>query len=535
MGVDSTHPLFKEHQPDWIQMRKTYRGERIIKEGGFEFLPPTSGMIFDGISKPEQAGFKAYSAYLKRARFPDLVREAVEALLGVMHHKPPVIELPPQMEFLREDATVRNESLEMLLRRVNEEQLVLGRTGLLADVADSGTRKDLPYISSYAGERIINWDEGRRDGIEIQNLNFVSLNETEQERIDDFEWEDQQKYRILLLTNDETDEAATGASQGSDNVGSAGEDPVANLPEGEGIYRMGVFRENDVEFDPSKMITPSIKGRSLNELPFVFINTKDITPEPDDPPLVGLSNLTLSIYRGEADYRQSLFMQGQDTLVVIGASDDDEHRTGAGASINIPTVGGDAKYIGVESSGLSEMRSSLENDYDRAGAKGGQLLDTVGGDQQSGEALRVRVAAKTATLNQIALAGAFGLETLLKIIGRWMGVGEADVADIKVIANLDFADDRMGGKELLEVMSAKQIGAPISLQSIHTSMQERGMTELTLEEEMSLIESEQDSMVMLAGPGASEEDGPEDDPGSSEEEEVDAEQEEEEQEVGANA
>lgn len=505
MGVDSRHPLYNEHEADWLQMRDTYRGERVVKGAGFKYLPATSGMIADGITKSEQAGFKAYDAYRKRARFPDLVREATEALLGVMHHKSAVIELPKKMEFLRADATTRNESLQMLLREINEEQLVTGRVGLLADITDVGERKDLPYIATYKGEDLINWDEGRSDGIEIQNLNFVSIDETEDERIADFEWERQKKFRVLMLTLNETDEAAMEAAQGNQQGGLAGGAP-SNFPEGEGLYRMGVFRQNNTDFSPSKLITPAIMGRTLNRIPFVFINTKDIAPEPDDPPLLGLSSLTLAIYRGEADYRQSLFMQGQDTLVVIGGNDDDVHRVGAGASINLP-VQGDAKFIGVDSKGLSEMRESLQNDYKRAGEKGGQLLDSVGGDQQSGEALRIRVAAKTATLNQIALAGAFALETLLKIIAEWMGL---DIKQVVIVPNLDFADDRMTGKQLMELMSGKQIGAPISLESIHLAMQERGMTDKSFEEEIVAIKKEEE--LELGGIGSTEEDGLEDDP-----------------------
>lgn len=508
MGVDSRNPLFDLHVADWEQMRDSYRGERIVKQAGRKYLPATSGMIADGIENANQKGSMAYDAYRVRSRFPDLVREAVEALLGVMWHKPAAIELPKAMEFLRDNATVRNESLQMLLRRVNEEQLVLGRVGMLADVADSGERKDEPYISTYMGERIINWDEGRSDGIEVQNLNFVSINETEDERIADFEWEEQRKYRVLLLTRDESDEAAAEVASATNvhGTGSDGNEPVVNLPEGEGIYRMGIFRESSSVFVPISMITPSIRGRKLNEIPFVFVNTKDVTPEPDDPPLLGLSNLNMAIYRGEADYRQSLFMQGQDTLVVIGAVDDDAHRTGAGAAINIANVGGDAKYIGVSSTGLPEQRLSLENDYTRAGARGGQLLDTVGGDQQSGEALRIRVAAKTATLNQIALAGAFALERILKIIARWLGVDEDQVV---VLPNFDFADDRMSGKQVTELMAGKTLGAPLSLESVHAQMQEGGLTDKSFEEEVAQIEKER-SLDMSSG-GSTDEDGPEDD------------------------
>src|SRR5690606_16749209 len=134
------------------------------------------------------------------------------------------------------------------------------------------------------------------------------------------------------------------------------------------------------------------------------------------PPLLGLSNLCLAIYRGEADYRQALFQQGQDTLVVIGGLEYDEQgkplRLGAGAVVGVP-LGGDAKYVGTEGKGLAEMRQALENDKAAAVQRGARLLTAKGGDRQSGEALRVRVAAQTATLTIMAKTAAAGLEWLL--------------------------------------------------------------------------------------------------------------------------
>lgn len=504
MPIDSKNPLYSTHLVDWQQMRDTYRGERIVKKAGRTYLPATAGMLQDGMGS-EQPGLKAYEAYRMRARFPDSVRDAVEALLGVMHRKPATIELPAAMEPMRLKATARNESLQALLRRINEEQLKLGRAGLLADVAES---IDMPYISIYNAETIINWDEGRSDGIEIQNLNLVSLNETEDERISDFEWEEKQKFRIMLLTRNESDEATIDAVQGTGgSLSGDSNEPVLNLPQGEGLYQMGVFRDTDTSFDPDQLITPKIRGRTLSKIPFVFVNSKDVVPEPDDPPLLGLSNLSLAIYRGEADYRQSLFMQGQDTLVVIGEPDSDKsYRVGAGATINLPTVQSDAKFIGVDSQGLPEQRTSLENDYTRAGEKGGQLLDNVSSGQASGESLRVRVSAKTATLNQVAITGAFALENILKIIAEWIG---ANPDEVVVIPNLDFTDDQMSGKQLTELMAGKTLGAPLSLESIHERMQERSMTSKTFEEELAQIENE--AGLELGGPGSSDDDGPEGD------------------------
>jgi hypothetical protein len=492
-GVRGRHPLYSEFVEDWIQMRDTYRGERIVKEKGVKYLSPTSGMLADGFGNAQSEGFKQYNAYRKRAVFPDVVNDAVEAMLGVMHHKPPTIELPDALEDMRTQATLRHESLDMLLKRINEEQLVTGRLGLLLDLpSDLQTGDVLPYIAMYAAEKLINWDEGRRDGIVVDNLNLVVLDESEYERGTDFEWEWQEKFRILTLGDPNMLSPDSGAG-----------DAVENQPRGQGTYHAGVFRDEMENFNLDAMVEPQIRGNTLDEIPFVFINSKDVVPEPDDPPLIGLSNGALTIYRGEADYRQALFMQGQDTLVVVGSAEED-FRTGTGASIQLP-IGGDAKYIGVQSSGLSEMREALQNDRAGAAQKGGQMLDNMSRQVESGEALNIRVAARTATLNQIALAGAFGLEQLLKSAATWIG---ADPDQVIVQPNLDFVDDQLGGEELVKLLTAKTLGAPLSLRSVHGLMQNKGLTEKDFEEEVAEIGDE--AGLELGGPDASDEASPED-------------------------
>lgn len=519
MALSSKHPTYNKFVVDWETMRDGYAGERTIKGRRTVYLSATSGMRELGFPADKTEGWEQYQAYITRARYPDTLRDAVDALMGVMHNKPPTIELPKEMEFLRESVTTRNESLELLLQRINEQQLVSGRLGLLGDIPDRavGKGKGQPYIALYEALSPGNWDEGRSDGIEIQNLNMVILDETAPERKTDFEWQSEQKFRVLLLTKDETDEAAMQVTTG----GSGAEESIKNLPAGAGVYRMGVYREDAAtSFDPSLLTTPLLMGIPANEIPFVFINTKDIAPEPTEPPLIGLANLSLAIYRGEADYRQSLFMQGQDTLVVIGASPDEKYRVGAHGAIELANVESDAKYIGVDSSGLTEQRESLENDYTRAAEKGGKLMDTMGSgsSQQSGEALRIRVASKTSSVKQMVITGAFGLQSILRIIARWMGGdtrGEALAKQVIITPNTDFTDDEMSGKEVAEFMGAKMVGAPIALETIHRRMEDRGVTDITFDEELALIKAEEPLVEPMSrnkeGPVEEEDDDDQDD------------------------
>lgn len=488
MGVNSKHPLYTLLLKDWETLIDTHGGERVIKEAGVKYLAATTGMIADGM-KLNQPGLIAYQNYRLRARFPDSVNIAVKALVGLMHTKPPSIELPTAMETMREAASDQGESLDVLLRRINQQQLITGRIGLLLDVRTGANVGTLPYIATYDARNIINWDNGLvTDDLAKQNLNLVILDESGQVRSTNFEWEQKDKFRVLVLGETDTNEA-----------------------KGEGgIYRVGVFTDGNTSFSEDGLIEPSLVGNTLDFIPFTFINATDIVSTPDKPPLLGLADLTLGIYRGEADYRQALFMQGQDTLVVSGATDDEMNfRTGAGASIILPT-GGTAEFIGVNSEGIAEMRSALENDKLEAANRSGDMVDTTSRSKESGDALRIRVVARTATLNQIAKTGAFGLQNSLRQVAMWIGV---DPELVVVTPNLDFVNDTLGGEELVKLATAKALGAPLSNESIHTLMEEKGLTKHTLEEELALIEAEEPMG------GSTAEGGPEDDEDDGGEEE----------------
>lgn len=473
-GVETFHPLYAKRLNDWELMEDSYAGERTVKEKSYKYLPATPGQILDGLES-NQDGRKNYLAYRKRARFPGFISEAVEALLGVMHHKPATIELPAKMEPLLEKATIKGESLQMLLRRINEHQLTAGRLGLLVDIEDNAPVTTLPYIAVYKAKDIINWDDTQKDIQVRQKLNLIVLNESRYER-HMLEWRYKRRYRALTLG-----------------------DLVPE--EGTEVYQMAILHEeSNLNLTQADLITPSIGGNTLDEIPFVIINSRDIVSEPDDPPLLDLANLAMVVYRGEADYRQALFMQGQDTLVIIGGSDE-EIRAGAGAHINVQQ-GGDAKYIGTDSKGLKEMRESLQNDKKEAESKGGKLLDTRQGTAESGEALKIRVGARTASLNQIALAGAEGLQTVLRSMATWLQLNPEEVV---VTPNLDFTDAGVEGRTLVDWMTAKSLGLPLSLQSIHRKLQEKDFTEMEFEEEMDVIAEEGPLMEESEGTGIEEE------------------------------
>lgn len=458
--LTSAHPDASSAKSDWTLMRDAYKGERQVKSRGPVYLPMTSSQIVDGATTNiNSVGYKAYDAYKTRARFPNFVREAIQQALGMMHSQPPEIKLPKAMQKM---TTRTGEPLHVLLQKINSEQLLTGRIGLMVDMpTNPSPGEDLPYLAMYHAERLINWDDGRVEQLVPQRLNLVVINESEFERQKDFTWDENQKHRVLMIGTLEENETV-------------------------GLYRQGVF---DTEsFDESKMMAPSYRGRTLEKIPFVFINSCDITPDVDDPPLLDLGNMCMTIYRADADYRQNLFMQGQDTFVTIGGGWDetDEVRVGSGSRMDLP-IGGDAKYVGVTSAGLSEQRQALERLEARAGSMGANTLDSTSRERESGDSLRIRVAARTADLNTIADTGAAGLEHILKITAEWMGENPEEVS---VLPNKEFGEMPLTGQTMVEIATARNLGWPISAKSMHDLSRKRRMTTKTFEEEQAEAEKE---------------------------------------------
>ena len=466
--LSSKHPDYTMFKPDWDLMRDTYRGQRQVKSKGAVYLPYTSGHVADGIANEQAPGQRAYQAYKLRARFANYVRQAVQIALGMLHHQPGEIELPDAMKNIRSS---RGETMDQLLMRINKEQLLMGRCGLMLDLpVNSPVGEDMPYLALYSTERIINWDNGTVEDNVPQSLNLVVLDESEDERIDTFSWEKEEKYRVLTLGPPSTNE-------------------------GSGRYRFGVFSEDD-GFLADQLRAASFRGRQLNFIPFWFINAVDHVVEPEDPPLLDLAELCLTIYRGDADYRQNLFMQGQDTFVTMGANldDTDDVRTGAGARLDLP-AGGKAEYVGVTSDGLSEQRDSLEHMHSVASSMGAQSTDTVSRERESGKSLNIRLAARTADLNQIAISGAAGLERALRAAAEWMGENPEEV---RVIPNMEFGDAPITGQMMVDMAAAKNQGWPISERTMHDIARQKGLTRMEFEEEMKLVEEERERAMERA-------------------------------------
>jgi hypothetical protein len=380
-----------------------------------------------GFSAQKDGGRALYEAYQKRAQFPEIAEPTIRGMVGVIHRTEAQIEMPKAMEPLWEKATKDGLPLEALHRRITAELLTQGRYSLLADAATEGS--DLPWLAGYTAEALINWADDR---------SLFVLDESGLKR-EGFRWEQEQRFRVLEMR--------------------------------EGHYTVQTY--TGTERAAGEALTPSGRGNAkLSEIPFVVIGAQDLSLAPEVPPLTGVARSSIALYQLSADYRWQLFMTGQETLVVING--DAPEAVGAGAVIAIKQGSGDeaarpdVKYVGPAGTGIEAHRVAMQDERQNAAQAGARLFNSAESrTAESGDALRIRFAAETATLTSIAQSSAQGLEKALRHIAVMIG---QDPEKVTVKPNLSFVDATLSPAEAEALVRVWQSGA-ISYQTLYENLQ----------------------------------------------------------------
>lgn len=456
MAFDPTarHPAYEEYLPSWQLMRDAMAGEDEIKRRGEKYLPMKSGTR--AIENIELRA-AAYEAYKLRAEFPELVAPTVRGAVGTMLDEPAKFELPAGLEPLREKATRDGLTLDALHRRIITEQMITGRYGILPGVSRAGN----PYLAGYVTEAITNWDtddEQRPDWLMLNETRLVLDRSTG-------DWSTLEQYRECFVEN--------------------------------GRYMARVWTNSGTGWTADEPVEAADrKRRPLEELPFVFIGTSDLTPDPDDVPLYGLAKLAVRVYRLDADYTFALHMTSEPTPVAIGFDDpksavkEGKAPTTLGSSkLWILPPGGDAKYLEFSGPGLAAQEKAIQSSLDRAVIFGANLLADTQRTAESGEAIKLRLGNQTSTLKTVLLTASAGLEKALKNLAVWMG---EDPNQVAVTPNVDFFDHTLTAQEIDAIVRGWQAGA-YSWRSAFSRLQKGGIIpeEHTPEQELKLLDQDE--------------------------------------------
>ena len=382
MKYDSLHPEYVSIIDKIRICRDCYAGESLIKSKGDVYLPR--------LSDQSDEGFKSY---LDRSVYYAFLYNTIQGRVGQIMRKSPIFVGSDEGLYV-EDITIDHKSGSELVSTVIEELLKVGRVGLLLDYSDR------PYVSIYHAEDIHNWVES--DGV----LQSVLLKESLYELKDSGYVEQVIRYRLLELSG--------------------------------GQYKATIMDDSGSILEE---IYPSIQGRKLSSIPFIFINSNSTSSKTNNPPLLDVALLSLAIYRNSADYEQILHTLAVPTPYGTGIEPDEL----GGDFVLGPYefkefLNPDAKLGMLEftGSGIDSIRQAIEDKMLHISAIGGSVAFSSSKQVEQAETARLRIAAETAALSSIVNNAERGINYIYKQLSEW-----DNDSNIVVKINRDFLDNPM--------------------------------------------------------------------------------------------
>ena len=414
------HQEVKDQLVRWEKMYDCFQDEYWIKSKSSLYLSIPSGIS----SKAPNTQTGLYDAYKKRSIYYRYLSSDINKMKSMLTKKKVEFELPKKMLSLIEDAGQDGESLNTIVDTLFQNQLLYSRYGLLVDIPEKAKGMDvIPHLVEYGHNTIVNWVTDTVNGKEIPVV--IILDQSYDEITAGLQRKLVENYRILALANYDTNPIYY--SYETDSTG------------------VNAFELNqDI---PEDAYIPNIREKTLPYIPFQICNALSLAFETEIPILIEIADMALALYQGEADYRQSLFMQGQATPYVAGASSDlDKIAFGATALIKFTDTDAHGGFIEVEGKGLAGMKAGLDGLHAQEDKLGVSLIEA--GANQSGEALGVRLGVQTASLVGVSNINKQCLKNVLKIIADWMDENEEEIG---LTYTTDFMNSQKSIDELIKL------------------------------------------------------------------------------------
>ena len=426
------HPLYNYLKPKWVQLNQFYDNE--VKSQGTEYLPKTGGQILD-----TNNGKVRYEAYKNRAIYYNYTKQTVRDSKNTIIRKPAQFKFPDGLEYMEDFFDDEGQDIYSTLEDTLLEQIKLSRVGRLIDIA-----------------KIDN--EDRFQSIEYKALSNPAWNEQSEFKIND-EWVNLGKRVVYILLN-ETCDAINEAGQFAEVI----QYRILGLryTNDSELFRYYTItlKESEVEdikyftspnvFDlesvlkkyGDRYIEPNKNGRFANFIPFSFINDDDLKATPHNPILFDQSELSKSLYQGEANFREIIYQQTISTLFQKGVSQSGPILVGGQHTVSDPEA--DLKYVSIDGDSLAEVRVAQQNLKIDCQTFGGVEVSNKN-TNESGKALETRVTLQTDKLRDISRNGVAGLVEQLRFAARWGGY---NVDEVEGIANEDFRTERATTEDL---------------------------------------------------------------------------------------
>lgn len=475
--VTTQHADYQAQLTRWQRCRDAYDGGDAVKARGSVYLPR-----LDAQSEAE------YGAYKLRADFYGATARTVDGLAGAVLRKEPAVAVPDNIRPHLEDVTSEGVPLEAFAKALVEQDLTVGRAGLMVDLPQKEQAEARPYWVSYRAEQVINWRTAVRNGRKVLVLVVLEETTSEADAGDPFAQKAVTQYRVLQLR--------------------------AETPGGAETYTVTLYKKAATTADgkaeewlPDPPVTPKRRGDALEFIPFVFLGPTGITADVEKPPMLDLVDMNFSHYRSSADLERARFFTSSPTPYICGfngagvtpASEGNPegkpvatpvYRIGSSVAWTFTSPDTKVGMLEYTGQGLGALQSALKDKQELMSVLGARLLESQKADAEAAATVRLRHAGDESVLKKITMAVDQALTQALRWHVWWAGL-TTPADQITVTLNTDFLAPGVTADLLAKLLLMLQAGE-ISSKTLYHNLTRAELTRpgVTFDQEHQEIDAE---------------------------------------------
>lgn len=364
-----------------------------------------------------------YQAFVARATFYSKTAYALRVYEGLVTAGEPEILLPEngKMNFLRQYATVYKSDLHSLQVRLNRDQFTYGLRVMVAEptaddknpfvIKEYGASSFLrAYFTDIGGKSVAKFvlmDESTME------FDLKTKSSTFTERLRVFGLDKDNRYYQCSISPEEW------ASFDIDN-------PPLDPP--------------NTPDEQKKLVYPRYQGRLMDRIPVTWCGASSLSGSTFDiPVLLDVANFDLKLYNLDANYAQHLYQSSQETVFFTHTTKDfklDNICYGSGAHNALPGEV-DVKVVSVNGIGFSEQREYMTAVKEEISQRIMSVMSSK--SHQSGAAIGIVQNAQTSPIRTIVEKAAEAITDQLRLIAKWMGYPEEEIAKVSYTPSNEFA------------------------------------------------------------------------------------------------
>jgi len=405
MPVDTTHNLYNKHQKQIKTVRDTLEGGDTLRTNGYiPYLPGQDD--------------REYHTYINRAPFVNFTDKLLDNLTGLAFAKPPIKDIPPQLETLLQNIDLDKKSDVDLAQNMVQELLITSRIGALVSFTQGGITEPVngevaskyfrPFVKLYNHESIINWKVRNNQVAQVVLMEVVEVD------VDEFETAEQEQYLVLDLF--------------------------------EGKYRARRFvKDDNGDYIVIDEVFPTRNGQTLDYIPFFCANPMELSLTPTKPPLYNMAEINIHHFRSNIELGHMLFnMVG----FLFGKGINEENATikiGSTVANFYSEENADIKYVALSSDQAKPYENKIKEFEENMGAIGAEFLKNSKQSQISKETLQIQTAGDKASLISVVDTASRLMLQVLQEMALWTG---ENPEDISYQINTDFNLNKLDAQKL---------------------------------------------------------------------------------------